>query len=204
MSAPITHIVLADKVFDTHFSGMSKKEFLIGTSFPDIRYLGVIERDKTHFRNITLEDVKKADGFQAGFLFHSLVDGVRIKYMKSSGIYDLLSESRYLQPIKFAEDEQLYGKIDSWGEIVDMFESILQEELDFGIQEKDLRQWHTSYQKYFSKKPTPSQREILFKNANHPQDKVLDIEECVSNIRTNTKVKEIIENLYKDFDNLLK
>jgi len=46
MAAYITHIVLTDKIFDKHFSNKNKAEFYIGTSFPDIRYLGVIKKRK--------------------------------------------------------------------------------------------------------------------------------------------------------------
>ena len=28
-----------------------EKEFIVGTSFPDIRYLNVIKRNETHFKN---------------------------------------------------------------------------------------------------------------------------------------------------------
>ena len=55
MAAPITHIVLASKVYDQFFSNFSKKDFLIGTSFPDIRYLKVIDRNTTHFNGLSFK-----------------------------------------------------------------------------------------------------------------------------------------------------
>lgn len=45
MAAPLTHLVLAERIFQKHFSDQHRKVFLQGTSFPDIRYLGVIDRD---------------------------------------------------------------------------------------------------------------------------------------------------------------
>lgn len=47
MAAPITHVALTEKIFNNIFHNYDKKEFIIGTSFPDIRYLGTIDREKT-------------------------------------------------------------------------------------------------------------------------------------------------------------
>ena len=58
MAAPITHIVLTNKIFNKYFSNKEKGDFFIGASFPDIRYLKVIKREKTHFNNITLNEIK--------------------------------------------------------------------------------------------------------------------------------------------------
>jgi hypothetical protein len=52
MAAPITHIALAEKLYGQYFSDKNKQDFFVGTSLADIRYLGTIERDKTHFKNI--------------------------------------------------------------------------------------------------------------------------------------------------------
>lgn len=49
MATPITHIVLTEKVFEKFFKDKTRKDFFIGTSFPDIKYLKVIDRDKSHF-----------------------------------------------------------------------------------------------------------------------------------------------------------
>jgi hypothetical protein len=83
MAAPIAHIFLAVQILVGPFKVMShEKEFIIGTSFPDIRYLKVIERAETHFENVTLNDIKKeTNSFKAGMLFHSFVDQKREEYM---------------------------------------------------------------------------------------------------------------------------
>jgi len=77
MPNQITHIVLTSKVFDQTFVKFNKSEFYIGTIFPDIRYLGVIDRAKTHFADVTLDSVLGAKtSFLAGLLFHNLVDKI--------------------------------------------------------------------------------------------------------------------------------
>ena len=81
MAAPITHIVLTDKIFQNHFKDKNKADFYTGTVFPDIRYLGVIDRNKTHFKNLKISDVKKETSFWAGFKFHSFLDEAREKFL---------------------------------------------------------------------------------------------------------------------------
>src|SRR3989344_5759752 len=96
MAAPITHIVLADKVFDEYFPNLSKDKFLVGTSFPDIRYLRVIKREQTHPKNITLSDIKSVESFNGGLLFHILIDRVRENYMQENDIYSLMPASKLI------------------------------------------------------------------------------------------------------------
>lgn len=81
MAAPITHVVLTAKIFDNFFQDKVKKDFFIGTLFPDIRYLKVIDRDQTHFSNLSISDLKTEDSFLAGMKFHSMIDVVREKFI---------------------------------------------------------------------------------------------------------------------------
>lgn len=81
MATSITHVVFAQKVFERFFSDKDKLEFFIGTLFPDIRHLGVIARERTHFHNLTIEEIQRKSSFMAGVMFHSLLDEVREAYI---------------------------------------------------------------------------------------------------------------------------
>lgn len=87
MATPITHIVLAEKVFNKHFADKDRKKLLVGTSLPDIKHLGVITREKAHFCGLTINNLKEKDSFEAGFQFHSLVDEIREKFVGENDIY---------------------------------------------------------------------------------------------------------------------
>src|SRR4030043_1902184 len=98
MAAPITHIVLTEKVFDKFFSDKKRKDFYIGTVFSDIGYLGVVDRQSTHFplQELKLEDVKKEqNSFTAGVEIYSLVDDIRERFIESKNFFLLFSESKY-------------------------------------------------------------------------------------------------------------
>lgn len=116
MANQITHIVLAEKLSDRLFSIFDREAFLIGTVFPDIRYLKVIERDKTHFKGLSFQDIlDEKNSFIAGMKYHSLVDEVREKYMIENGVYTFIPPSKYItQALKIFEDEVLYQNVLDW------------------------------------------------------------------------------------------
>src|SRR5438132_13939173 len=106
MAAPIAHIFLAVQMLAGPFHGLfDEKEFIVGTSFPDIRYLKVVSREETHFSHVTLEDiVQETDSFKAGMLFHSFVDEQREAYIIAHGFYGKIPSFRFTtQSLKFAE-----------------------------------------------------------------------------------------------------
>ena len=201
MAAPITHIVLSDKIFNKHFSKFSEQDFFIGTSFPDIRYLGVIERNKTHFSNVSLQEIKQKDSFWAGLLFHSFVDEAEAQYMRLNNIYSLMLHSKHVgHSLKFFEDELLYDKLKGWDRIVSFMEEISPEELNFGIEEKLVKQWYLMRQKYFSQKPNSKTRKELLRHTIIPRKEIEEIESIISIMKSKKEIRKIIENFYQDFE----
>lgn len=151
MAAPITHIVLANKVFERDFVGRDKLKFMVGTSFPDIRYLVSIDREKTHAAATDLKELKNERDFFAGLKLHSWVDDTRERYMQKAGLYALFPESKYLlHGVKMFEDQVFYEKVENWSEVVSYFREILDEEKELGVTEVDLDRWHKWIMNYFS------------------------------------------------------
>ncbi|MBU2564135.1 hypothetical protein KKA23_00925 [Patescibacteria group bacterium] len=207
MATPITHIVLTEKVFNKYFSDKNKEDFYIGTIFPDIRYLGVIDRDKTHFplKCLKLEDIKKEqNSFIAGLKFHSLIDDIREKFVKSKDIYLLIPESKYkIQTLKILEDELYYNKVNNWKQFINFLDNILPEELSFNIKEKDIGRWHNILQDYFSQKPDKQTIWNFANGLNFSEESKNEIIDLIKQIRLNDKIKHVIEEFYNNFDKLL-
>src|ERR1035437_8358942 len=161
MAAPITHIVLANKVFDDFFPKLSKKDFLIGTSLPDIRYLKTIDRKTTHFNGakLSLSELNQQNSFMAGAKFHAIADQVREKYVVSQNIYYFLPKSKYAtRSLKFLEDELFFDKIDNWEEIIKEFLDISFKQIPFNINQQVIEKWYSLLREYFSSKPNPESR----------------------------------------------
>ncbi|KKP29730.1 MAG: hypothetical protein UR12_C0003G0004 [candidate division TM6 bacterium GW2011_GWF2_30_66] len=137
MAGPIAHIMLALSILPKNLPDTAVREFILGSSFPDIRYISKnIKREDTHFKNITLEivtqKIQEKSFFQAGVLFHSLVDELRDWYMNKKNVYKIMPHTENaVRAIKFLEDNILYEKIKNIDQVIQYFDTILDEEIFF-------------------------------------------------------------------------
>lgn len=154
------HVALGQKwlaIYAPNYSDEEKKLFMLGTVFPDIRYLGVIKRSQSHFKGVTLEKVYQATTpFQRGMLFHSFVDEFRDKLSRQRGLEKQFIDipQRYRSPfLKLIEDQIIHEKYD-WAQFRLFLASIPEEEKAFGIEMRSLTEWHTGLTLYFSALPS--------------------------------------------------
>lgn len=206
MATQITHIVTADKVFPKYFSQLLKKDFYIGTTFPDIRYLGSIERDQTHSYNLNLQDIiNESNSFVSGIKFHSLLDLVREDFVSKQGIYELFetqAPNKYAIP-KLFEDEVLYLKIANWEVIIRFYDEILPEEVRYQIPRGNMDKWHKSLQNYFRQSPNDSSRIQHGLDLRQSQDILNLFNQGVAELRANERASEIVEEFYDNLERLL-
>jgi len=146
---PIGHIFLALQVLAGPLQHFDKQQFIIGTSFPDIRYLGSINRNHTHFKGTTFPMIKtEPNAFRAGMLFHSFVDEKHAAYIKEQKLLSYIPKTSYKTILlKIAEDKVLIPYLDH-EEYVAYFDTILLEETTFGIPMDDITRWHAILQTY--------------------------------------------------------
>ncbi len=199
MAAPITHIVLADKVFNTHFSDKDKAKFFIGTSFPDIRYLGVIEREKTHINVENIDETKKEDSFMAGLKLHVYIDKIREEYITDKGMYELVPKTKEsVTAIKLLEDKLLYDKISDWNAISIYFNDVLDEEIAFGLERSSIQRWHKLLQNLFHTKPELESIRQFIKGLNIDPSEAEAIHKEVLKLNENEDVRRIIFDFYEE------
>lgn len=205
MAAPVTHIVLTEKIFNKYFKNKNKKDFFVGTSFPDVRYLRVIEREKTHFLNIKINELINQDSFTAGLKFHSLIDEICVKLMESEEIYSLCPGSKYPSHffIYLLMDELLYDKINRWDNFIDFFNKVVSGEKSFGISIEIIERWHRILQNYFSQKPNDNSREKLITSIDFSEDDANNINNLISEIKSNRKINNVVKKLYLNFDSFI-
>jgi hypothetical protein len=205
MATSVTHIVLTAKIYDKLFSDKNKKEFFVGTLFPDIRYLKVIARNKTHFFDLTISAIQAEDSFLAGVKFHSLLDVTREKFITDNDVYSLCPESKYItQSLKILEDELFYKHITDWSEYINYFNEVLPTETNFDVTKSDIQRWHTILQNYFQKQPDEQSVTDFILASGFPIDVATEINATVATLKTNPKIITILENLYLKFQNLIK
>jgi len=204
MASPITHIALTEKIFDKFFKDKIRKDFFIGTSFPDIRYLKVIDRNKTHYDDLSISNLGNDKSFLAGVKFHSILDHAREKFIVKNDTYSLCPKSKYItQSLKISEDEIFYEHVKNWDLYINYLNKILQVEKDYGIAEKDLEKWHSLLQQYFKKPPDRDAVRDFTLGIGFTEEIADEINENIAAMRANKKIINIIKNLYKNFDSLI-
>lgn len=204
MASPITHIVLADKVFDKFFPDKNRKDFFIGTVFPDVRYLGCVKREETHLPQVSLKEIQnEKNSFMAGFKFHSLVDIINTKFIYSGPFAN--SYSKYYVAAGFIEEELFYDKISDWNEIIDFFDNILPEEKEFNINIKniDIKKWHQIIQNSFCEVPNNGSRREISKAVNFSEDTISKILKTTEELKRDKEAIKAIEKFYDNFESFL-
>ncbi|MFA4826972.1 MAG: hypothetical protein WC596_01800 [Candidatus Shapirobacteria bacterium] len=205
MAAPITHIVLTYKVFDRLFNVKDKAAFFVGTSFPDIRYLGITDRDKTHSHENNLAEVIVQSSFTTGVKFHSLVDRIRENFYRKHNIYPLIPDSVYAtQAIKIYEDILFYDRIKDWKTISGYFDQIHPEELSYNLKAEDVQRWHLLLKQYIQKQPdTDNIRNFIDGISGGRKTMYDEIERVIEEIKNNQILENKINEMYINFDDLL-
>jgi hypothetical protein len=158
-AGPITHAYLAERFLD-YFpldNPGDIESFMLGTLFPDIRYIAKIDRAKTHYEGITLDAViNEPSPFIAGMKFHSWVDDRRSSLFRNNYVYDALPKKLDTKAkvalVKLIEDQIVFGMYN--GRHCRRFlHNIIQEELEWGIAKSDVNKWHDTLLLYFKLSP---------------------------------------------------
>jgi hypothetical protein len=189
---------MSDKVFDR----FDREAFLVGTVFPDIRYLKIIERDKTHFKGLSFQDIlDEQNSFIAGLKYHSLVDEVREKYMVEKSIYTLIPSSKFItQALKTYEDEVLYSNVSDWDCVIGYLNTFLPEETELVEQTDKVKAWHSLMQEYFKEPPTDTSRKNFILGVGFSEEIATEINELIKQMRQIPEVRETILDLYEKWD----
>jgi hypothetical protein len=206
MANQITHIVLAERISNQFFNNFDRKDFLVGTVFPDIRYLKIIDRKDTHFEKITLQDVlDEKNSFTAGLKYHSLVDEVRERYMIEKNIYAHISSSKYItHALKTYEDEILYSNVTDWNEIIPYFDQIFPEETALTNQIDQIKKWHRLLQNYFRELPSDISRQDFVLNLDFTREIATEINELIRKLKQIPQVRDIILGFYEKWDMMVR
>jgi hypothetical protein len=207
-AGPLTHAYLTERFFEffPKYNAESKKAFMVGTVFPDIRYLGEVCRDDTHYRTMSLEEIlEEKSPFVAGVKFHSYVDLVREDFVTKQRIYDQLCEIKqeYRHTfLKLVEDEIVYS-LAEWSPCRDALMNIYPEELTWGMEKHTIRKWHLLLGSFFTISPST----ILFllsitNNAflNMPPEIVVEYSKAFKSFTNNRDIQEYVHEMLEHFN----
>lgn len=156
-AGPMLHLWVAERFCEIH--GIDDNEVLqgiiIGSEFPDIRYITELSRDETHPIVLDIQEViQSATPFEIGVKLHSWLDFIREDFIDQI-IYDAISlydNEHSATLLKFVEEEILADFYDGrkWSFF---FDKILPEELIFAKEEAAIK-WHSLIQWTMSFRPS--------------------------------------------------
>lgn len=200
MASQIAHIVYGKKIFNKlNLRSDNWTEFVIGTTFPDIRQLAKIKRNLLHKEKVNYEDVIKENPFETGLYVHSYVDGKREKYLKEEGAYNLIEfEPITVAAMKLVEDEMVYSRITNWPEISKYYENVLDEETKL-VDKNIVKKWHVYLGKYISSKPNESVWRRLIIETTVYANLADDIINKIRMLKRNQGLMDMIKNTYNIF-----
>lgn len=155
----MTHLYFAEYFCRVHgiWNEKNVQEFMVGTLFPDIRYIAHIPREATHFPLKGLVDVlEEKSPFVAGMKFHAWVDIVREEIVVSSGIYEAVAphaDGHDATFLKCIEEEILADFYDGrkWSSCFDQASA---EEKQFVSSDETLAKWHKMLQYSMGYRPS--------------------------------------------------
>jgi len=198
MAAQITHIVLAKKFYDQFLSNEDERKYFIGSVFPDIRYLKVIKRAQTHWRNFNFKKTKEKGSFYLGIMVHGLTDIVRNQFLFAKSVI------KFSVALKLFEDQVLYPKITNWEKYVGFLNSILAEELEFNLSKDKITHWHKLLQENFSTRPSDQTRLSFLSKLGADRNYINQINKLVGKIKEQEVFSQLVEEFYDNFEVLVK
>jgi hypothetical protein len=155
---PVTHVVLAEMWIDEHcdFSEEQRRDCILGTLFPDIRHLGVVDREVTHLSGVDVALMKQTnDPFLLGLQLHAFVDEFEQRYVRSRQakllVADMPHEDRYAL-LKILEDEVLYTEKER-GYLIHYLDTVIPQEKELSIHSTFVYMWHSLLKRYLREAP---------------------------------------------------
>lgn len=204
MPWPATHILVVEKIYARHFSHLDRKEFILGTTFPDIRYPASIERELTHFKDIPLSRITTETAFKAGLYFHSFVDEIWNTFIRSheTQLFAIIPRNRAMfHTMKILQDRYLFNQLDDWQPFVDYFGTVLPEESKFGAGQEMVQRWHALLAHYLSKPPDIGDLGML--RLSLPPELVNKIATYYRKYQDNDTLNQIMTAFYDQADTLI-
>jgi hypothetical protein len=189
MPAEVTHIIFADH-FLKKYPKFERADFLVGTLFPDIRYLGVIAREETHPEVTNIDQVLGAyNSFDAGWKFHSYLD-----YILNDPYYQAFQRNdNKVRAAKFYQDMIVYREVEDWESIIACLRP--KEDLPLGVIAEDRDRWYGLLREYFKANPTIESMQKFFNATAFPKDAQRDVMEQIKIFQNDPNVDRVLTDM---------
>lgn len=204
MAGEVAHVVYGARVLTYLDDKVTSPEFWAGTLFPDIRHLGIVSRQRTHFDNVSLETLAGGRDFETGMRVHTWVDATRDQFLREANMKEALPWHPFVpHALKLVEDDLLYGRFDDWNLIQRALNKIYDEELHYVNSLQHINTWHSVLQDYFKQAPTDETRYQLALSIGLSEDSAGEINSVVRLLKSDTRTSKLIEQFIRHLELLL-
>src|SRR5437879_5644374 len=183
MPSTLAHIVYGLDFLELRRPELERGAFLRGVIFPDIRYLGVIDRSKTHYGVALGVVLNEPNSWRTGYLHHNWLDGVWNDFFHHFGLDDV-RDAITLQALKLLEDELLYEEIPEREEIAASLAEVDQQALNFGIPPETIVRWGGLIGQAFVSRPSATTRLELLKKLSFDDQTIQSLEDRIAELKT--------------------
>lgn len=198
MSMPVGHVYYAQE-FLRAYSRFDQKTFMAGTLLPDIRYLKVVDKERTHQYTELDTIINSLDAFNAGMQFHAWVDRQRDERIKAYNIHDLyLARTYYDSVLKLYEDMLLYPKVKAWDQILADYREPMEEEVAFVDKPDSVKKWHNALCDYMAKPPSIESVQVFMRVIDLSGIDIEEIRATVGAIREEPQVAERLDAVHRE------
>jgi len=201
MASQISHIVYARKYLDKYPSDkINEDEFILGTVFPDIRYISKnIKRSDTHFAFSPIDlNFSGLTSFQAGWEFHLYCDIKREEILNKYNFYSIGGAADFAAiSSKLLEDKIIYNQYGNWEKLVEFFKNPPEIDTGINISQGTFKFWYAILAEYISQKPGSQSTKKLALHLPALADKADDIVRSINELEKNKKVVNILGKVVK-------
>lgn len=188
MPSLLSHLAYAQRLADK-YPVEDMAAYLRGTIFPDIRYLGVIDRANSHRTGVILEEVMaEQNSWKRGFLLHCWLDSIWTGYWLQFGIgTDNPSHKTLWMAMKLVEDERLYTSIFDKSGIAVTLTGLDDEALAFGVKSSDIGHWGKLVGCLLAAPPTSATRALFYRELSISHDLAGLVERHIEEINSDSQ-----------------
>lgn len=211
---PATHLTVTERwlLHNEDYDDEQMRAVVLGTVYPDIRYLGEHSRSETHPADVTIQSIAEAETpFQQGVLLHVFLDDERWRLIQEWNVHALLDEAAPgLSPIdrdtflKLVEDEIL-SENRMWLTVQRYLTIVIPEEIENGTSLHTALRWHMIVSRYLSDGPSNVFRQLALAGRGflgRSPDLVAEWSTRLTEVAAHPNMRDYVDRLVDHFDAL--
>lgn len=205
MAGEVGHVVYAARLLTYLGERVQDPSYWVGTLFPDIRHLGVVSRNRTHPRDVTLKSLIGANDFQTGLRVHAWIDATREQFLRDHHLKEKIPWHPFAPfCLNLLEDELLYSHFDDWNLINRALNRTYPDEAVYCSVPATLKTWHTILQQYLLHPPSDASRRELARAIGLSENMAEESTKVIQLLKDNKATHALLDEFWRHLEDLLR